>query len=496
MATTEKSSSTPLLKAAEEGNLDDPVRSEVLKHVFLGIICVLPSLAPGICLGFSAVTLPQLNFNINESTWFASIIALAIPIGAILANYIMNQFGRRPALMTINLVGLAGWLMLSFEPTYPTLAKLYTGRFLTGLSVGLASTPATVYTSECLTNGNLELKQVIPTWSTVGLSLGILIAYISGSLIPYYQVAGFAGFISILAFVAVAIFIPESPAWLSTKGRQGDADWITKESGIGKGQKATESETEPASSQSTAEETSPTTKTESDKTFVENLKETLNELEKPEAYKPLLIIIAFFFFQQFSGVHVTIMYMVDLVRSAGVVSINPYFVAVISGTIILFVSVSASFIYPKTGVRAIATISGLGMAASMLFIAVYLTLRPYFLTRLEYYYLRWIPLLALLINVTSSTVGFLILPWSMLGEIFPINIKGFAAGIAVTVGYIFCFVAVKSFPYLWLGLGNGGVFYFYGIIALAGTIFVYRFLPETNGRTLEEILQSFSSSKL
>ncbi|XP_075219924.1 trehalose transporter 1-like protein [Lycorma delicatula] len=489
MTSTEESSSTPLLKSAEEGNFEKP-RSQTVKHVFLGIIATLPSLAPGMCLGFSAVTLPQLNFNIDDSTWFASIIALAIPVGAVVSYHIMNRYGRRPALLTINIVGLLGWLMLSFQPTAPTLAKLYIGRFLTGLSVGFASTPAAIYASECLAVDS-ELKQVISTWSTVALSLGILIVYISGSLIPYYQVAGFAAIISIIAFVVVAIFIPESPTWLQSKGRQGDAEWVTKQLGVSP---KPPTETEPSSSsQPTSGETSAK---EINADFTTKLKETLNELEKPEAYKPLLIMIAFFFFQQFSGVHVLIMYMVDVVRTAGVVALNPYFVAVMSGTIILFVSVFASFLYPKTGVRAIAVISGSGMAASMLFIAVYLTLRPYFLTRVEYYYLRWIPLLAVLLNVTSSTIGFLILPWSMLGEIFPLNVKGIAANIAITVGYIFCFIAVKSFPYLWLSLGNGGVFYFFGIVALSGTLFVYYFLPETNGKTLDEILESFSKSKI
>ncbi|RZF47822.1 hypothetical protein LSTR_LSTR015104 [Laodelphax striatellus] len=413
----------------------------------------------------------------------ASVIALMIPIGYLLSKPVMDRFGRRVALHTISAVGLLGWLMLSFRPTDPTPLKLYLGRMLTGVSVGLAMLPAATYANESLKKDAVQQTSIV-TWSTVALCFGILVTYICGAMIPYYQVAGVAAIISVFALLAVAIFVPESPAWLQTKGRQGDADWVQKQLG-----------TSQPSSSTDPEQPTPSAPVEQQPAQPTSFKEIIKEIEKPEVHKPLLIMSAFFFFQQFSGVFVFIAYMVDIVRSAGVIALNPYFVTVLSGVIIFGVSIAASFVYPKTGVRALATISGAGMCVTMLFIAVYLSLRPYFFTRAEYYYLRWIPLIAILLNITSSTVGFLILPWSMLGEVFPLNVKGTAGAIATTLGYIFCFIAIISFPHLWLSLGSDGVFYFYGFSALLGTIFVYKFLPETHGKTLEEVLEGFSKKK-
>ncbi|XP_022188380.2 facilitated trehalose transporter Tret1 [Nilaparvata lugens] len=479
-STSEESAATPLLSAGK-GNLDEN-KSPLKKHAFIAFVIALPSIAPGMCLGFSAETLPQLDLGVSDAAWFASVIALMIPIGYLLSKPVMERFGRRVALHTVSVVGLLGWLMLSFRPTDPTTVKLYLGRMLTGVSVGLAMLPAATYANESLKDA-VEQTSIV-TWSTVALCFGILVTYICGAMIPYYQVAGVAAIISVFSLLAVAIFVPESPAWLQTKGRQGDAEWVQKQLGASQAGSSTDPEQSSPSAPPAPAEPQPT-----------SLKEIMKEIEKPEVHKPLLIMSAFFFFQQFSGVFVFIAYMVDIVRSAGVIALNPYFVTVLSGVIIFGASIVASFVYPKTGVRALATLSGAGMCITMLFIAVYLSLRPYFFTRAEYYYLRWIPLIAILVNITSSTFGFLILPWSMLGEVFPLNVKGTAGAIATTLGYIFCFIAIISFPHLWLSMGSDGVFYFYGFSALLGTLFVYYFLPETHGKTLEEVLDGFSKKK-
>lgn len=148
---------------------------------------------------------------------------------------------------------------------------------------------------------------------------------------------------------------------------------------------------------------------------------TLKELTKPEVYKPLLIMIGFLFFQQFSGVYVVIAYMVDIIRAAGVVTVSPYWLTVVGGAVILAVSILASVVYPKTGVRAIATLSGLGTAITMFWIGIYLSIRPLWINSDSWYFLHWVPVFIILSNIALSTAGFLILPWSMLGEVICTN---------------------------------------------------------------------------
>lgn len=391
----------------------------------------------------------------------------------------MDRFGRKPSLISSNIIGLIGWLFLSIRVGELSLTKLYIGRFITGISAGMTSAPAAAYATECLSVENAELRTILITWSTVALSIGILFSYVMGSLLAYYKVASLAVLISIFAFIMVAIFIPESPDWLRSKGRNGDADWAQKQLKIRAPAKSTEgTSAKPSTADSEATPLS----------FMDSVR----EFKKPEAYKPLLIMICFFFFQQFSGVYILIAYMVDVTRIAGIVLLNPYFITVVGGTLILIVSIGASFVYPKTSVRAIATISGFGMAASMLFIAIYLTVRRSWLIGPSYSFLNFLPLLALLCNIVSSTIGFLILPWSMMSDVFPLQVKGLASGLTTALGYIFCFIAIKMFPAVNMALGNAGTFYFFGIMSALGSFFIISFLPETRGKTLEQVLESWN----
>ena len=410
---------------------------------------------------------------------------MAYPIGAIVVGPIMDKYGRRPALLSINLVSFFGWLLLSVHSSNPTMFKLITGRVLTGIAGGLASVPATVYAAECLSSSNIANRSALVTWSTVALSAGIFLVYTTGSYFAYYTVASIATLISVVSFVFVAIFLPESPVWYSIRGRHGDAEWSLREIDINPPPAPPE---QPSEAEDThLRQTSPPMPPPPPETF--------KELLKPEAYKPLLIMIGFFFFQQFSGVFVIIAYMVDIVRAAGVITVNPYFVTILAGSLVLIVSLIASLVYPKTGVRAIAIVSGIGTTATMLFIGTFLSLRVYWVNRTQLYFLNWIPVFSILSGVSVSAVGFLILPWSMLGEVFPNNVKGIAAGIATCLGFTFSFIAAKIYPFIQLELGVEGVFFFFGSMALLGTMFVIYFLPETRGKTFEEILHEFSGPK-
>lgn len=99
----------------------------------------------------------------------------------------------------------------------------------------------------------------------------------------------------------------------------------------------------------------------------------------------------------------------------------------------------------------------------------------------------------LLIFITTSTFGFLTIPFTMLAEVFSIDIKGLAAGISVSFCYFMSFLSIKMYPLMVDSMGSATVFLIYGIISIIATGFVYIFLPETKGKTLEEIENMFKS---
>lgn len=99
----------------------------------------------------------------------------------------------------------------------------------------------------------------------------------------------------------------------------------------------------------------------------------------------------------------------------------------------------------------------------------------------------------LLMYIITSTFGFLTIPFTMIAELFNIQIKGVAAGISVSFCYFTSFISIKMYPFLVESLGSSTVFLIYGIISILATVFVSIILPETKGKTLEEIENLFKS---
>jgi SP family facilitated glucose transporter-like MFS transporter 8 len=99
-------------------------------------------------------------------------------------------------------------------------------------------------------------------------------------------------------------------------------------------------------------------------------------------------------------------------------------------------------------------------------------------------------------------MGFFLIPWAMLGEVYPTEVAGFACGVTTCLGNLFGFAAIKLFPTLVLLTGGTisstdiscteGVFYFYGGITCVAVLFIYLYLPETFRKTLQEISDGFS----
>lgn len=99
----------------------------------------------------------------------------------------------------------------------------------------------------------------------------------------------------------------------------------------------------------------------------------------------------------------------------------------------------------------------------------------------------------LLVFIITSTFGFLTIPFTMLPELFPIHVRGITAGFSVSFAYLSSFVAIKLYPTMVLTMGSGTVFLIYGVISIFGTFFAYYILPETKGKTLQEIENLFKS---
>ncbi|KAG5684150.1 hypothetical protein PVAND_013391 [Polypedilum vanderplanki] len=480
-----KSSSLDKDKIVE--HLEEQKRRSQWIQIACSLMANATVLSSGMGLGFPAITLESLRREDNplrldeeQASWFASINTLVCPLGGLLSATILDQLGRRMTLMIINILSITSWSLMYFssETDFDSMFwQILLSRFLIGVTIGLSSSPAAVYSAEI---ASPKLRGRMTVLTSMAIAVGILMIYTLGFIFPddWRIVAGIAAIFCIFT-LSLVFFIPESPSWLISRGR---IDEGRKALGFIRAIKHNELHT----SELLNEEM---------QRFEDQINSRNNggndslwaTLRRPEIYKPLAIINAFFAFQQFSGTFVIVVYAAKFAEEAGT-GIDKFLCTVLIGVArVVATIILAYFILDRYGRKPPSIFSGIGMTISMLILAVYSS--SSFSEYLPFH--SWVSTFYLLAYIVTSTFGFLTIPFTMLPELFPQRVRGITAGLTVCVAYFMSFLAIKSYPSLLQLIGNDMIFLLYGIVSLLGTLFVHFILPETKGKSLQEIENLF-----
>lgn len=274
------------------------------------------------------------------------------------------------------------------------------------------------------------------------------------------------------------IFVPETPTWLASKGRIVNAEKSLRFfKGLSRKSSFVNSEL----------------KLDLDllrnQTLIQNdlsSESIWSKFKKPEVYKPFLIMLTFFTFQQLSGIYVIIVYAVQFSKAAGV-SIDPFLSSVYIGLCRVATTFLIGFTMDKVGRRKPAMFSGISMSLCMFGIAAYV----YY----EITICKWLPVVLLVGYIFTSTLGLLTLPFTMNSEVFPQNVRGIATGLTASHGFLLCFGMVKLYPSVSVSLGNIFIFLLFATCSLLSVAFTYCFLPETKGKTFEDIKNLYAKQK-
>ncbi|KAL0281574.1 UNVERIFIED_CONTAM: hypothetical protein PYX00_002520 [Menopon gallinae] len=469
---------------------------EITIQIVLGLVANIANISPGMSLGFSAVALPQLEnenatFHVTpeEASWIASIASISTPIGCLLTGSMLDKFGRRATLLTLNVPCLLGWLLIAFAKGDFTLYMIYAGRFFTGLATGMGSAPATIYSAEMSSD---SLRGMFVTWTSISISLGILFVYILGYYLKdnWRLIAGLSGIFPVCGIILTWFLLPETPSWLLSKGKAEAAERSFKR------MRAVAKNVDlPLSLSAEYQKISEKFLKKSTDKASEPKKNVAKLFFRAGTIKPFIIMNMFFFFQQFSGIFVIIFYAVAIVKNAGI-DWDPYLVAILIGITRVAVTIFMSYMSNRFGRRPPSIVSGAGMTICMGILAIFLYLKDTGKISPEMaQQLQWVSITSFILYILTSTIGFLTLPWAMIGEVFPTEVRGLAAGLTTCFAYIFNFIIVKVYPNMVEVMTDYGVFFFYGAFAVFGTAFVVLFLPETQGKTLMEIEEYFSKKK-
>ncbi len=426
----------------------------------------------------------ELYFHLNSPQlqgWAMSCALIGCLAGAVAAGALSDRFGRKQLLRLAALVFAISSLGTGIAAQFTAFVAW---RILGGCAIGLASGISPMYIAEI---SPAHLRGRLVSLNQMAIVIGILMAQVVNWLIAGPVRAGataaeiFASWngqfawrwmFAVTALPAALFFIttflvPESPRWLASKGREREAlQVLEKLSGSDYAHHVLE-EFRAASS-------------------VESRVSILHELTTPGVARALLLGIALAVLQQWCGINVVFNYAQEIFAAAGYQISGILFNIVITGAVNVAFTMVALATIDRLGRRFLLLTGAAGLAL------IYIVLGAFYRI-----HLHGLPMLVLVLAaIACYAMSLAPATWVVIAEIFPNRIRGSAVSIAVTFLWIACFVLTYTFPWLNAALSTAGVFWTYAAICLAGLVYLLIRLPETRGRSLEEIETGLFAGKL
>jgi len=410
-----------------------------------------------------AVDMIKGEFSLGDSGLgiVAALLTIGCLIGALFTGYFTDSYGRKSVLITTALLYIvsAAGCALAASP-----AMLVVFRFLSGLAVGATSVAGPMYISEISPAHN---RGKLVSMNQFAITFGILIAYIADYLLLGTGENSWRFMLAVPALFGTAYLIflltslPESPRWLLSEKRRDEAVAVMRKIG---GQQLIDDELP-----------------EMEKVLVtDEGKKSIRFGEIFKGKSGILVIIGTLLaaFQQITGINAVIMFAPEIFQAAGSEAVDSMILSVIVGLTNFFMTMVALWLVDKKGRKTLLLWGAAGMVISLGFLSF------------EFAKPRQDGagvLIALLVYISFFAASFAPVMWVVISEIYPNRIKGVAMSFSTAVSWLCVFLAVYFAPVIQGALGLNYLFGIFGVFSILAFVFVKIWIPETKGRTLEEI---------
>ncbi|KAF0297007.1 Facilitated trehalose transporter Tret1 [Amphibalanus amphitrite] len=441
-----------------------------LKNQVLASLCAcFGGLVAGLTLAYSSPAGPDLEkSSLALDSKQVSLIGSMMPLGALFGGLAcgptMDRFGRRTAMVLINLPAMLGWLLITYANGF---GMILTGRILTGFATGCTTVVAPTYVAEVC---EARIRGAMGAGFQFQVTLGILLTYIMGKYLHWNFLAMASSFFP-AAWLLLVCWLRESPVWLLDQDKEAEAlDTLTWLRGPD------------------ADVTSELNQ------MLQQLRESrenqasFRDLAKRENLRPFVLSMMLMLFQQLSGVNAVIFYTVDIFSDSGS-SIDSDLATIIVGIVQMLSTFAGVVLVDRLGRKVLLIISDAIMGVCLLALGVFFYIKFDGSGNVEN--IGWLPLVSLMLFIFAFSVGFGPIPWLMMGELCAPEVKGVASGVAVAFNWTLAFIVTLTFQPLVDGITEAGVFWLFAAVCFAGVAYVTIFCYETKGKTLQEIQEHF-----
>jgi sugar porter (SP) family MFS transporter len=437
--------------------------------VGVAAIAALGGLLFGYDTGVISGALLFIQKDLNASTFDQSAVVGSLLLGAVCgaaaAGYLAGSIGRR--LVSI-VAGIVFAVAAVASALAPTVWLLIAARFVLGLAVGTASFVAPMYIGELVPP---KIRGGLVSFNQLMVTIGILAAYIvdfglKGLASNWRWMLGL-GAIPGIALAVGMFFLPESPRWLVEKDREDDARKV-----LCRARNRGEVDDE-------LDEIREVTKEEG------SLRDLLDR-----SVRPMLVVgLGLAIFQQIVGINTVIYFSPQILKFAGVSTGSAIGQTLFVGVTNVVFTIVAVLLLDKIGRRVFLLIGTAGLTVALVGLGLFFqvsTIRQH---------ASWLALASLILYVASFAVGLGPIFWLMIAEVFPLNVRGAAMATCSVANWGFNFLVSFTFLQLVSTAGKGGAFFTYAALGILAIAFFAWKVPETKGRSLEEIENDLGSDE-
>ena len=438
-----------------------------MKYIWLYVVAIVASLG-GLLSGYDTGVISGALLFINE-TWIlpdtlqgflVSSVLIGAVLGAATNGVLADIFGRKKIIMATAVIFILGSVMCAFAPN---VYVLIISRIFVGFAVGIVNFVVPLYLSEISPK---NLRGTLVSLYQWAITSGILFSYFINAAFAQavynWRWMLFAGVLpGLILFVGMCL-MSDTPRWLVSKNREDEAKVIFQK-------------------------IEPDIDTEKE---IQDIKATLKTEGQDKKFRfkkwmimPFVVGVGIMFAQICTGINTIIYYAPTIFKTTGFDSnLTAIYATTGIGVVNFVMTIVAVFFTDRLGRKPLLYFGLTGVMFSLFALGT-----SFAFANILGSSLKWVAVGSLVTYIICFAMSLGPIGWILVSEVFPLKIRGVAMSICTVSNFAFNFFVVGSFPILLHRIGGAWTFWMFGVVSLLCIIFVYFFVPETKGISLEQI---------